>query len=70
MDGFTKTYLSEKQSEVLGKLSDGLRYQQIAESMGLSIHPVRSHVRRIYQKLDAKKSAHAVARQLGSSAPP
>jgi DNA-binding CsgD family transcriptional regulator len=62
-NGPEKAALSEKQNEVLKGLADGHTYQQIAESMGVSIHTVRNHVRRIYQKLDVKKCAQAVAKQ-------
>ena len=53
--------LSTRQREVLDNLAEGLTYEQIARGMGISIHTVRNHVRRIYQKLEVRNSAHAIA---------
>lgn len=53
--------LSTRQQEVLLNLAEGRTYEQISEKMGVSIHTVRNHVRRIYQKLNVRSSAQAVA---------
>lgn len=54
--------LSARQQEVLNKLAEGETYMQIAGEMGLSIHTVRNHVRRIYLKLEVHNCAQAVAK--------
>jgi len=56
-----KSDLSRRQREVLDNIAAGRTCAQIAEGMGVSIHTVRNHVRRIYKKLHVRKSAQAVA---------
>ncbi|HUA67266.1 MAG TPA: helix-turn-helix transcriptional regulator [Candidatus Saccharimonadales bacterium] len=51
-----------RQREVLDDLADGRTYQEIAKKLGVSIHTVRNHVRRIYQKLEVRNGAQAVAK--------
>ncbi|HEY1789464.1 MAG TPA: LuxR C-terminal-related transcriptional regulator [Verrucomicrobiae bacterium] len=51
-----------RQRQVLNSIARGRTYKQIAEKMDVSIHTVRNHVRRIYQKLEVRNSAQAVAR--------
>jgi RNA polymerase sigma factor (sigma-70 family) len=53
--------LSARQQEVLNNLAGGRTYQEIGKQMGISIHTVRNHVRRIYQKLEVRNSAQAIA---------
>jgi RNA polymerase sigma factor (sigma-70 family) len=53
--------LSARQREVLDSLAEGQTYQEIGTKMGISIHTVRNHVRRIYQKLEVRNSAQATA---------
>jgi LuxR family maltose regulon positive regulatory protein len=47
---------------VLAQLLRTARYQCIADSLGISINTVRTHIRRIYRKLGVKKRKDAVAR--------
>mgnify|MGYP001491652225 FL=1 len=54
--------LSEKETEVLSALSDGLSYKAVAEKVFLSVDGVRYHIRNIYQKLEARNRAEAVAK--------
>lgn len=54
--------LSIRQRQVLNNIARGCTYKQIAEKMDVSIHTVRNHVRRIYQKLEVRNSAQAIAR--------
>jgi LuxR family maltose regulon positive regulatory protein len=54
--------LSIRQRQVLNDIARGRTYKQIAEKMDVSIHTVRNHVRRIYQKLEVRNSAQAIAR--------
>lgn len=43
--------LSPREQEVLGCLARGFHYKEIAESLNLSYHTVRTHIRRVYEKL-------------------
>jgi DNA-binding NarL/FixJ family response regulator len=54
--------LSPREWEVLRLLARGLVYKEIAESLGLSITTVNTHVHRIYQKLHVRTRAEAVHR--------
>jgi len=45
--------LSLREAEVLGALATGCRYKEVAARLGLSHNTIRSHVRRIYEKLHA-----------------
>jgi len=52
--------LSEREREVLSDLRYGLSREEIAENRYLSIHTVKSILRSIYIKLDAKNNVDAV----------
>ena len=58
--------LSTREREVLGMLSQGFLYKEIAEQTGSSIHTINTHVRRIYEKLHVHSRAQAVAKYRGS----
>lgn len=53
--------LSDRERAVLGELAQGHATEDIAGSMYLSPHTVRSHVKAAMRKLDARTRAHAVA---------
>lgn len=53
--------LSRREQDVLRDLARGLIYKQIADDLGISIHTVRTYVRRIYEKLRVGTTAEAVA---------
>ena len=59
--------LSEREHEVLQLVAKGFRFPEIAETFGISAHTVRTHVRRIYRKLEVGSKGEAVyeAVQLG-----
>lgn len=57
-------HLTERQREVLLALSEGHSAAEIADSLGLSIHTVRSHLRAILETLDVKNQIEAVAKAL------
>lgn len=57
--------LSPREREVLDSLAAGRAYKQIAEQLGVSIHTVRTYIRRIYEKLHVQSSTEAVAKYLG-----
>lgn len=45
--------LSLREAEVLGALASGCRYKEVAVRLGVSHNTIRSHVRRIFEKLHA-----------------
>ncbi|HYG03193.1 MAG TPA: response regulator transcription factor [Chryseosolibacter sp.] len=52
--------LSLREKDVLHWLSQGFRYQEIADKLFISIETVRTHVRNIYEKLHARNRAEAL----------
>jgi DNA-binding CsgD family transcriptional regulator len=56
--------LSNRQREMLDLLAAGQPYKMIADKMGLSIHTVRSYIRRTYEKLQVHSRTEAVAKYL------
>ena len=52
--------LSTREQEVLHWLSQGFRYQEIADRLFISIETVRTHVRNIYEKLHANNRKEAI----------
>ncbi len=52
--------LSGREQEVLHWLSQGYRYQEIADKLFISIETVRTHVRNIYEKLHANNRKEAM----------
>lgn len=54
--------LSERQRQVLDLLAAGQPYKLIADTMGVSIHTVRSYLRRTYEKLQVHSRTEAVAK--------
>ena len=56
--------LTDRQREVLDGLAAGRAYKQIADEMGMSIHTVRTYIRRIYEKLHVHSRTEAVAKYL------
>jgi DNA-binding CsgD family transcriptional regulator len=43
-------------------IAAGQFYKQIADQLGVSIHTVRSYIRRIYEKLHVRTRTEAVAK--------
>ena len=56
----TRGPLTERESEVLGLLSQGLANKQIAVALGISEHTVKFHVSSIYTKLNVTNRTEAV----------
>ena len=54
--------LTEQERLVLVHLMQPASYQEIADSLGVSINTVRTHIRHIYAKLGVTKRQEAVAR--------
>jgi DNA-binding NarL/FixJ family response regulator len=54
--------LSDRERQVLEAMAAGQLYKQIADDLGVSIHTVRSYIRRIYEKLHVRTRTEAVAK--------
>jgi DNA-binding NarL/FixJ family response regulator len=53
--------LTPREREVLASIAQGLDNHQIAERFGISEKTVRNHASVIFEKIGAKRRAHAVA---------
>ncbi len=54
--------LSTREREILRLLARGFAYKEMAETLGISIGTINTHVRRIYQKLHVSSRGEAVAK--------
>lgn len=54
--------LSPREKQVLGCLSRGLSYKQVAAELEISIDTVRTYVRALYRKLGAHSVTEAICR--------
>jgi DNA-binding NarL/FixJ family response regulator len=54
--------LSEREKQVLQLLVDGYSYKMIASEMNIAIDTVRSHIKKIYEKLHVNSKSEAVAK--------
>jgi DNA-binding NarL/FixJ family response regulator len=61
--------LTERESEILGLLSEGLSNKEIANRVNISYDTVRAHLRHIYEKLHVNGRTQAVRKYLKSSSP-
>jgi DNA-binding NarL/FixJ family response regulator len=65
--------LTARELEILQLIAAGLKNQQIAERLYLSVHTVKNHIRKILSHLGVQSRwsavAHAFERQVGSGAP-
>ena len=55
-------HLSDREKEVLQLLVNGYSYKMIASEMFISIDTVRSHIKKIYEKLHVNSKSEAVAK--------
>ena len=53
--------MSERETEVLTLLSEGLSYKMVADRLGLSFHTVNTHTKNIYEKLHVASLGEAIA---------
>jgi DNA-binding NarL/FixJ family response regulator len=54
--------LSDREKEVLTLLVNGYSYKMISSEMFISIDTVRSHIKKIYEKLHVNSKSEAVAK--------
>ena len=52
--------LSPRERQVLEALSQGQRYKEVADTLGISMDTVRTHIKEVYQKLHVNSRAEAV----------
>jgi DNA-binding NarL/FixJ family response regulator len=58
----TEYNLSEREKQVLQLLMNGYSYKMIANEMFIAIDTVRSHIKKIYEKLQVNSKTEAVAK--------
>ncbi len=56
--------LTKRETEILQKLCEGENYKTIADSLVISGHTVRAHIKNIYQKLHVNSRAGAVKKAI------
>ncbi|MFN8357521.1 MAG: response regulator transcription factor [Spirosomataceae bacterium] len=56
--------LTEREREILASLVSGNSYKMIAAECGISLDTVRSHIKKIYEKLHVHSQTEAVAKAL------
>jgi DNA-binding NarL/FixJ family response regulator len=56
--------LTARERELLSLLAKGRHYKEIASQLGISVDTVRSHIRRIYERLHVHSRTEAVMRYL------
>jgi DNA-binding CsgD family transcriptional regulator len=60
--------LSEREIAVLDEIAHGTPTEEVARKLHVSPHTVRTHIKNILRKLDARTRAHAVAIALSEDA--
>ena len=53
--------ISDRQSEILEHLSQGMSYGQIAEQLFISVETVRSHIKKMYRLLQVNNKTEAIS---------
>lgn len=60
----SRLQLSEREQEVLRCLVRGASYKQAADELGITLDTVRTHIRKLYKKLQVHSVAEAVSRAI------
>ena len=63
-DALARYGLSDREGEVLRALVAGKGYKEIAYDLHISVDTVRSHIRKVYRKLQVHSAPEAVARAI------
>ncbi len=61
---FPEASLTARENEVLAYLAKGYLYKEIADTLFISIETVRSHIHRIYQKLQVRTRSEVMLKYL------
>ena len=59
--GCSEFNLSEREMQILNGLVNGLTYKMLAEELFISIDTVRSHIKKLYEKMHVHSRNEAVA---------
>jgi DNA-binding NarL/FixJ family response regulator len=59
---FPESSLTDREQQILSYLSKGYLYKEIAAELFISIDTVRTHIRKIYQKLQVRTRTEALLR--------
>jgi DNA-binding NarL/FixJ family response regulator len=60
-----QTYqLTNRETDILRRLTEGMSYKMIASEMDVSYHTVNAHIRNIYDKLHVNSMGEAIAKAL------
>ncbi len=54
--------LSKREQEIVREIEKGLSYKEIAERFNISPHTVHTHIKRIYEKLQARDRQEALVK--------
>jgi DNA-binding NarL/FixJ family response regulator len=57
--------LSAREQQVLELLAKGHPYKQMADTMGISVETMRTHIRHTYEKLHVHSRIEAVMKYMG-----
>jgi DNA-binding NarL/FixJ family response regulator len=57
--------LTDRERELLSLMANGKHYKEVADALSISTDTVRSHIRRIYKKLQVHSRTEAVVKFLG-----
>lgn len=57
--------LSPRETEIVSLLSQGHLYKEIADELNISLETVRTHIRRVYEKLQVSTRTEAAVKYLG-----
>ena len=52
--------LTPREKEIVKRVEEGLTYKEIGERLGISTHTVHTHIKKIYEKLQAKDRNDAI----------
>ena len=58
------TILSDRQKEILERLSQGMSYKSISEELYLSVETIRTHVKKLYKVLQVHNKSEAIAQYI------
>ena len=59
--------LTKRERSVLDLLSKGFMYKQIGDQLGISLDTVRSHLRKVYEKLHVHSRTEAVLKYVNGA---